>query len=91
MLYYTQGQYAETESLYKRALAIDERALGPHHPDVATDLNNLAGLYYGQGQYGQAEPLLKRALAIREQALGPHHPDTKASRESVATISAKMR
>ena len=26
---------------FRRALAIDEKALGPNHPDVATDLNNL--------------------------------------------------
>ena len=27
----------------RRALAIDEKAYGPDHPDVAIDLNNLAG------------------------------------------------
>ena len=32
----TQGRYAEAEPLYKRALAIQEKALGPDHPDVAT-------------------------------------------------------
>ena len=31
-----QGRYADAEPLYKRALAIDEKALGPDHPDVAT-------------------------------------------------------
>ena len=30
--------------LYDRALAIDEKALGPDHPDVAGDLNNKAAL-----------------------------------------------
>jgi hypothetical protein len=28
----------------RRTLAIDEAAYGPDHPDVARDLNNLAGL-----------------------------------------------
>ncbi len=28
-LYYTQGKYAEAETLYQRALAIDEKVLGP--------------------------------------------------------------
>ena len=40
-----QGQYAKAEPLYQRSLAIREKALGPEHPDVATSLNNLAGLY----------------------------------------------
>ena len=35
-LYYKQGQYASAEPLYKRALAIREKALGPDHPSVAT-------------------------------------------------------
>ena len=45
MLYGEQGRYAEAEPLYKRALAISEKALGPEHPDVASSLNNLAMLY----------------------------------------------
>ena len=41
----SQGRYADAEPLYKRSLAIREKALGPDHPDVATSLNNLAELY----------------------------------------------
>jgi hypothetical protein len=37
--------------LYKRSLAIYEKALGPDHPDVALGLNNLALLYKTQGRY----------------------------------------
>jgi tetratricopeptide (TPR) repeat protein len=70
----TLGRYAEAEPLYRRALAIDEKALGLKHPDVATSLNNLAGLLYKQGKYVEAEPLYRRALAIGEKTLGPDHP-----------------
>jgi hypothetical protein len=35
------GKYPDAEPLYKRALAIREKALGPNHPDVATALNDL--------------------------------------------------
>jgi hypothetical protein len=45
VLYNRQGRYAEAEALYKRALAILEKALGPGHPDMATSLNNLAEPY----------------------------------------------
>ena len=76
-----QGRYAEAEPLYKRALAIREKALGPDHPDVAKALNNLAVLYQKQGRYAEAEPLYKRALAIREKALGPDHPDVATDAE----------
>ncbi len=46
-----QGHYAEAEPLYKRSLAIREKALGPEHPAVATSLNNLAGFYLYQGRH----------------------------------------
>ena len=47
-LYRVQGRYAEAEPLYKRALAIVEKALGPEHPHVATGLYELATLYRAQ-------------------------------------------
>ena len=34
-VYGQQGKYADAEGLYKRALAIREKALGADHPDVA--------------------------------------------------------
>ncbi len=55
-LYY-RAQYGEAEPLYQRAIAINEKALGPEHPDLAIYLNNLATLYKEQGKYGEAEPL----------------------------------
>lgn len=54
-LYRNQGRYAEAEPLFKRAVSIDEKALGPDHIDVAADLNNLALLYDLQGKYDDAD------------------------------------
>ena len=65
------GRYPDAEMLFKRALAIDEKAQGPEHPDVASILNNLAAVYDDEGRYAEAEPLDKRALAIQEKAWGP--------------------
>ncbi len=42
LLYDDQGHYAEAEPLFKRPLAIMEKALGPNHPHVATSLENYA-------------------------------------------------
>jgi CHAT domain-containing protein len=82
------GRYADTEPLYKRSLAIYEKALGPDHPNVATSLNNLAELYRQQGRDEDAEPLYKRSLAIREEALGPDHPDVATSLNNLAVLYA---
>jgi tetratricopeptide (TPR) repeat protein len=65
LLYQTQGQYAQAEPLYMRALAIDEKALGADHPDVARDLNNLAALYRAMNRDDAAETLEQRAARIR--------------------------
>jgi Tetratricopeptide repeat len=48
---WARAAYAKAEPLYQRALVIFEKALGLDHPDVATSLNNLAGLYRVRGQY----------------------------------------
>jgi tetratricopeptide (TPR) repeat protein len=64
-LYRAQGQYAQAEPLFKRSLAIREKALGPDHPDVATSLNNLAALFRKTGREKEAEALEKRAAAIQ--------------------------
>ncbi len=86
----SRGQYNEAEPLHQRALAIDEKHLGPNHPDTASSLNNLAVLYSDQGKYEQAESLHQRALAIREQRLGPDHPKTAKSRKQYAQLREKM-
>ena len=43
--------------LYKRALAMREKALPAGHPKIALSLNNLAFLYDAQGRLTEAEPL----------------------------------
>jgi CHAT domain-containing protein/tetratricopeptide (TPR) repeat protein len=72
---YQAGKFAEAVPLARRALAIQEKALGPNDPAVADMLGTLAVLYNGQGRYAEAEPLYSRALAIQEKVLGPDHPD----------------
>ncbi len=86
VVYSAQGRYADAEPLYKRALAIWEKALGPESPEVATSLNNVASLYQAQGKYADAEPLFTRSLAIAEKALGPEHPQVAASLNNLALL-----
>ncbi|HEY6385749.1 MAG TPA: tetratricopeptide repeat protein, partial [Candidatus Acidoferrum sp.] len=44
-LYRAMNRYHETEELYSRAIAIQEKVLGPEHPDLAVYLNDLAQLF----------------------------------------------
>ena len=69
-MYRAQGHHDKAEPLYKRALDIREKVLGPRHQSVAVVLDNLALLYQAQGHYDKAEPLFIRALDIFEKVLG---------------------
>jgi tetratricopeptide (TPR) repeat protein len=80
------GNFAEAEQLLRRALAIDSRRLGPHHPSVAISLNNLAQLLQTTNRLVEAEPLYRRALAINEQSLGPDHPDVARDLNNLAQL-----
>src|SRR5581483_1188439 len=39
-----RAEYEQAKEAHERALAMDEAALGPNHPDVAIDLNNLGSV-----------------------------------------------
>jgi len=73
----------QAEPLMRRALKIDEDSFGPDHPDVAIDLNNLAGLLKATNRLDQAEPLMRRALKIFEDSLGRDHPNTQTVRNNL--------
>ena len=67
-------------------MKFSEKVLGPQHPDVATTLNNLAGLYRQMGDYEKALPLYQRALEISEKVLGPQHPDVATTLNNLAGL-----
>ena len=79
-----QAQLTDAKALLERALAIDEAAYGPDHPDVATGLNNLALILQDLGDPAGARPLQERALAIAEAAYGPDHPDVGTGLNNLA-------
>jgi CHAT domain-containing protein/Flp pilus assembly protein TadD len=81
---YNAGRYADALPVAQQVLAIREKALGRDHPDVATSLNDLAGLYDDAGRSAEAEPLYQRSLAIREKVLGRNHPDIATSLNNLA-------
>jgi tetratricopeptide (TPR) repeat protein len=84
--YRLEAKYADAAAIWRQILAIAERLLGPEHPVVATNLNNLAFNLYKQGQYTDAEILSRRSLAIREKAFGLDHPVVASSLNSLAAI-----
>ena len=78
--------YRKAEPLYRQALAINQKALGPEHPDTANSLNNLAMVLEAQGRLAEAEPLYRQALAIYQKTLRPEHLTTANSLNNLSTL-----
>ena len=57
--------------------------LGPHHPDLANTLNNLAIVCEMANKPADAERCYRRAYSIAVTALEPHHPFVATSRQNL--------
>ena len=64
-LYVAEGQPAKAEPLYRRALSIRQKALGPTHPEVAKTLEDLANVLRKLGRSNEAVVLDVQAREIR--------------------------
>jgi tetratricopeptide (TPR) repeat protein len=85
-----EHRYGEAKALFRRALSIDEKALGPEHSAVFQILGNLGMTYYLDGRYQDAEPIFLRALKIGEQSLGPAHPEVITTLAGYAALLRKL-
>jgi tetratricopeptide (TPR) repeat protein len=85
-LFHPKSLHAQAEPLYHRALAITEASLGPDHPTVGINLNNLAGLLQATNRLAEAEPFYRRALAIAEKTFGPDHPRVATGLNNLALL-----
>ena len=86
-----RNKFKEAEPLCKRALEIREKCLGPSHPDVAKQLNNLALLCQNQGKYDEVESYYKRAIDIYTKSLGPDDPNVPKTKNNLASAYLKQQ
>ncbi|MCC7261470.1 MAG: tetratricopeptide repeat protein [Candidatus Latescibacteria bacterium] len=87
--YYLQGSYAQAETFYRRALGVQEKALGDH-PDLARTCRELGMLYQAIGDLPQAEAMYRRAIAIAERTLGDH-PELARTLDNLALLLKKSK
>ncbi len=78
------GDYPGAVAHLRDLVALNERELGPGHPDLANTLNNLGVVLERAGQPAEAEAAYRRAYAIARAAFAPDHP-------FVATSEANLR
>jgi len=85
-VYHHLGLYDKARPLLEQALAIRRAQYGPAHPDVATTLDELAGVRYEQGDFDASEDLYRRALAMNRQLHGEGHTTVAMSLHNLAHI-----
>lgn|GEM_PF-5347913 len=76
---YSLRRWEEAERVFRSAIALREKALGPWHLTLAADLNKFASVVAARGKMEEAESLYRRVLAIREKGLGVDHPGVATS------------
>jgi CHAT domain-containing protein/Tfp pilus assembly protein PilF len=80
------GNLSQADTLLSRALAIQEKAIGPDRHPVAGTLHNLAGVYSDEGRDADSQGLYERALAIEEKELGPDSAEVARALAALATV-----
>lgn len=83
-IYLLDGRNPQAEALYREALEIERRVLGPEDPQTLDTLSGFAAMYQRQGKYPLAETYAAQVLMGRRHTLGPEHPDTMASAADLA-------
>lgn len=81
-------QYHDSEPLYRSALAVYEKVLGPDHEEVAATVHNLAAVRAARGDDVGAEQHYRRALAIKETVFGADHPDVALTCNNLGRLLA---
>jgi len=74
------------EDVFRKALNINEKTVGPNHPNTASCLNNLAQLLQDTNRLKEAEPLMRRALEIDEESFGKDHPNVARDLNNLAQL-----
>ncbi len=85
-VYEYKGDYAKAESLFKQALAIEEKTLGADSPHIASCLNNISSLYSRMGKSAAAIPYAERALEIMKKARGENSSEVLMIRQNLAEL-----
>jgi tetratricopeptide (TPR) repeat protein len=79
-----QGRYAESEPLFRQALADATKVFGPDHAYTLTVANNLAWVLNRLGRGADAEALYRKVYEARRRTLGAEHRSTLTSLNNLA-------
>jgi tetratricopeptide (TPR) repeat protein len=78
----------EAERLFREAIAIWEKQVGPEHTNVAAGLTSLGILLTSKNRLSEAESALRRASEIDGKHLSPNNPKIAYDRENLAAVES---
>ncbi len=87
--YRATGDNKSAADLLKKIIQTEKSVLGPHHPQVALDLMQLAEIESALGQKGKAKNDRKEALSDLELFFPPDHPLVLQAKELLEESSKK--
>jgi tetratricopeptide (TPR) repeat protein len=73
--YYAQGDGAQADGIYTKALAVHEKAVGLEHVDLVRDLIGLAKVCHSEHKDAEAKEYYDRAVRISKRANQPAPAD----------------
>jgi eukaryotic-like serine/threonine-protein kinase len=85
------GDYAASESLNRRVLAMHRQTYGERHPLVADTLINLGAIEFERGRYAEAEQHQREALDSTAHWYGSEHPETASALTILAQTLIYLR
>jgi serine/threonine protein kinase len=85
-VYRNLGLYPQSESLTRRALAIETRVLGADNRETFKSMDTLSGLLEDESRYPEAEKMARETVEKRTRALGPEDRDTLSATRELAAI-----
>jgi tetratricopeptide (TPR) repeat protein len=68
---------------------VERHVYGTEHPDVAINLNNLAGVNIKNGEFDEAEANFTEAIAIMSKLYGEDHPKVAVSLNNMSVLYKK--
>jgi non-specific serine/threonine protein kinase/serine/threonine-protein kinase len=87
-VYRNLGLYPQSESLTRRALAIETRVRGANDPGTLKSMDTLSGLLTDESRYPEAEKMARETLERRTHVRGAEDRDTVNATRRLAQILA---
>ena len=80
------GNYDESERMYRESIALKRQLYGAKHPTIARGLNNLASALQDKGELASSEATYRQALEMERELLGEVHPEVANTLNNIAFV-----